>query len=48
MASGAENFPVPRISRDEKVFPAMTSGWLGNDIPLNLLGLMGFVEKRAT
>jgi hypothetical protein len=36
MASGDGNFPVPRIRRDRKVLPAMTNGWLADDIPNNL------------
>jgi len=36
MASGDENFPVPMMSRDRKVRPAMVNGWFENDIVTNL------------
>jgi hypothetical protein len=32
MASGDENFPVPKIKRDRKILPAMTNGWFESDI----------------
>jgi hypothetical protein len=36
MASGEENLPVPRMSRERKIRPAMTNGWFENDITINL------------
>jgi hypothetical protein len=36
MASGEGNFPVPKIRRDPKVRPAMTSGLFENDMTDNL------------
>jgi hypothetical protein len=34
MASGEENFPVPRIRRDRKLLPAMTKGEFIYDLRL--------------
>src|SRR5271170_8208107 len=36
MASGDENFPVPMMSRERKIRPAMTNGWFESDIADNL------------
>ena len=36
MASGEGNFPVPKIRREPKVRPAMTSGLFENDMTDNL------------
>jgi hypothetical protein len=47
MLSGDGNFPVPKISRDSKVFPAMTNGRLKNDILHNVKYSRGFVEART-
>ena len=41
MASGDENFPVPMMSRDRNIRPAMTNGWLADDIPVNLRNFAG-------
>ena len=45
MASGEENFPVPMMSRERKIRPAMTSGWFESDIPDNLENL-GSLSRR--
>jgi hypothetical protein len=39
-----ENFPMPMMSRDWKVHPAMVNGWLAKDIVANLeqRAVMGF------
>jgi len=44
MASGDENFPVPKIRRDRKILPAITNGWLENDITNNHRKFGEFVE----
>ena len=36
MASGDENFPVPMMSREQNVRPAMVSGLDDKDIPTSL------------
>jgi hypothetical protein len=36
MASGEENFPVPRIRRDRKILPAMINGSFIYDFRLTI------------
>jgi len=36
MASGEENLPVPKMSRERKIRPAIINGWLDKPIPGSL------------
>ena len=46
MASGEGNFPVPKIRREPKVRPAMTSGLFENDMTDNLENYAGLSSQR--
>jgi hypothetical protein len=47
MASGDENFPVPMMSRDRKVRPAMVNDWLADDIAANLEQCAGLSRREG-
>jgi hypothetical protein len=46
MASGEGNFPVPKIRREPKVRPAMTSSLFENDMTDNLENYAGLSSQR--
>lgn len=48
MASGEENFPVPKINREVKVLPAITMLLCSNDILRNVKHRPPFVEKASS